>query len=149
MQLTSARLLASLWEQHPLLSATRPRLRVILLDTINQRGDRSTRLGGRPHGVRFCYSHETGEEVETKWGYKSLRMSDSVLLYLQETDTNSASASDEGLFKPYLCVRPERQKNKKPYFLKLLDYSPRAASINDHKTGAFKQLISILSQSGD
>ena len=61
----------------------------------------------------------------------------------------TASASDEGLFKPYLCVRPERQKNKKPYFLKLLDYSPRAASINDHKTGAFKQLISILSQSGD
>lgn len=48
-----------------------------------------------------------------------------------------------------LCVQPERQKNKKPYFLKLLDYSPRAASINDHKTGAFKQLICILSQSGD
>lgn len=48
-----------------------------------------------------------------------------------------------------LCVQPERQKNKKPYFLKLLDYSPRAASINDHKTGAFKQQICILSQSGD
>ena len=38
-----------------------------------------------------------------------------------------------------LCVQPERQKNKKAYFLKLLYYSPRAASINDHKTGAFKR----------
>lgn len=77
-------------------------------------------------------------------------MSDSVLLYLQETDTDSAAPSDEGLFKPYLFVfNPRGRKIKNLTFLKLLDYSPRAASINDHKTGAFKQLICVLSQSGD
>ena len=102
-------LLVSLWKQCPLLSATWPPPMWFYWE----RGDHSARLGGRPHGVWHCYSHETGEEVETKWGFKSLRTSDSVLLYLQETDTDSASPSDEGLFKPYLFVFNQRGRRTK------------------------------------
>lgn len=97
----------------------------------------------------YCYSQGTGEEVETERGHKASEHQTVFCSICKKPVQTLLLPAMKGYSSLALCVQPERQKNKKPYFLKLLYYSPRAASINDHKTAAFKQQICILSQSGD
>ena len=139
-------LLVSLWKQCPLLSATwPPPMWFYWTRLIRERRPQHAVRWQTPRCLALLFSWNWWGSWDQVRFQKPPNVRQCFTVFARNWHRLCFSQRWRSIQAVSLCVQPERQKNKKPYFLKLLDYSLRAASINDHKTGAFKQLICILS----
>ena len=135
MQRTSAVLLVSLWKQHPLLLATwAPSMWFYWTRLIRERWPQRTVRRQTPRCLVTIILREPVRKLRPSEVIKVSEHQTVFYSICKKPIQTLLLPAMKGYSSLSLCVQPERQKNKKAYFLKLLYYSPRAAMIGSHTT---------------